>query len=296
MARIRDTTRVLIDLYPIQAVLYIHPLKVWDRYSSQMFLPHRYTGGDLEPIFQGCDASSIRLGSSRSPLRVRADPMAPWDSVCRGLMQFAEEELRELEHTPEIQAMKQELSQMIIGSHPDLRRLADRHVTPDDIFQARNRLIGSGRIGGDYPRIVALSHPCFAPRSPPGSHPTPSGRWTCWTSRKTISGRCPSWMCWKRWTILIYLPLYPDDPRADFKFRFFESSPNALGRILAGAEKFEAFVKVIDVPLASGNRLAHVMADARKGCALCWLDEARGEPALEGEREGSLMDSDPWTR
>ncbi len=106
----------------------------------------------------------------------------------------------------------------------------------------------------------------------------------------------PSWMCWKRWTTLIYLPLYPDDPRADFKFRFFESSPNALGRILAGAEKFEAFVKVIDVPLASGNRLAHVMADARKGCALCWLDEARGEPALEGEREGSLMDSDPWTR
>ncbi|MCU0573727.1 MAG: PEP/pyruvate-binding domain-containing protein [Syntrophobacteraceae bacterium] len=148
VARIRDTTQVLIDLYHIHGQLYIHPLKVWDRYSSQMFLPHRYTDGNLEPIFQSCDASSISLTASKNPLRVRADSIAPWDSVYRKLSQYSEEELGLIEHTPEIQALKQELSQMIIGAHPDLRRLADHYLTVEDLFQVRNRLIGSGRVGG----------------------------------------------------------------------------------------------------------------------------------------------------
>ncbi len=148
VARIRDTTQVLIDLYHQGEELYIHPLKVWDRYSSQMFLPHRYADGELTPLFRSGDASTLSLKARKRPLRDKTDSIAPWDSVYRKLAQFSEEELEQLEGSPEVQALKQELSHMIIGTQPQFVRLADEYLTLGDLIGVRNRLIGSGRIGG----------------------------------------------------------------------------------------------------------------------------------------------------
>ncbi len=148
VARIRDTSQVVIDLYHVYSKLYIHPIKVWDRYSSQMFLPHLYAEGDLTPVFQSGDASSILISASKSPLKVKADSIAPWDSVYRKLAQYDPEELDHLCDSVEIQALRQELTQMMIGPYAQLRGLADRYLTIQDLLAIRNRLIGSGRIGG----------------------------------------------------------------------------------------------------------------------------------------------------
>jgi len=39
IAGIRETTQLLLDLYQISDKTYIHPLKVWQRYSPTMFFP-----------------------------------------------------------------------------------------------------------------------------------------------------------------------------------------------------------------------------------------------------------------
>ena len=148
VARIRDTTQLLIDLYHIEERLYVHPLKVWDRYSSQMFLPHLFSKGTLTPVFGSGDASAISKTASKRPLKVRADSLAPWDSVFRKLSQYDEDELEHLESTTEILVLKQELSRMIIGTHPEYMRLADQYLSLKDLLGIRNRLIGSGCIGG----------------------------------------------------------------------------------------------------------------------------------------------------
>ncbi len=148
VARIRDTTQVLIDLYHVRSELYVHPIKVWDRYSSQMFLPHLFTARGLTPLFRSGDASMVSLTAGKPPLSVKAASIAPWDSVQRRLSQYGEEDLRQLENTPEIQALRQELSQMIIGGDPEFKRLSEEFLTLQDLLDIRNRLIGSGRIGG----------------------------------------------------------------------------------------------------------------------------------------------------
>lgn len=148
VARIRDTTQVLIDLYHVEDRLYIHPLKVWDRYSSQMFVPHLFSGGVLTPVFGSGDASAISRTASKSPLKDKAYSLAPWDSVFRKLSQYDENELRRLEDTTEIHVLKQELSRMIVGSHPEYMRLSDCYLHVSDLLNIRNRLIGSGQIGG----------------------------------------------------------------------------------------------------------------------------------------------------
>jgi hypothetical protein len=42
IARIRETTQILLDVYSDKNEIYIHPLKVWKRYSNSMFLPYRF--------------------------------------------------------------------------------------------------------------------------------------------------------------------------------------------------------------------------------------------------------------
>ena len=50
VAKIRDTTQLLLNIYPGQDAgrkekVYVHPLKIWKRYSPTMFLPHSYDAG-----------------------------------------------------------------------------------------------------------------------------------------------------------------------------------------------------------------------------------------------------------
>ena len=39
VARIRDTTQILVDVYHAKDQMHIHPIKVWDRYSPRCFYP-----------------------------------------------------------------------------------------------------------------------------------------------------------------------------------------------------------------------------------------------------------------
>ncbi|MBN1269054.1 MAG: PEP/pyruvate-binding domain-containing protein, partial [Kiritimatiellae bacterium] len=148
VARIRDTTQLLIDVYHVKDQLYIHPLKVWDRYSPQMFLPHLVEGEAWSPVFQSGDAAALSSVASQSPLRPGADTIAPWESVYRRLTTWRQTGAPFAETMPEVTALRQELARMMIGSHPEFNRLVDRYFTVDDLLNVRSRLIGSGRVGG----------------------------------------------------------------------------------------------------------------------------------------------------
>ena len=44
-ARIRETTQLFLDVYGDGGQLYLHPLKVWNRYLPDMFMPHVWVEG-----------------------------------------------------------------------------------------------------------------------------------------------------------------------------------------------------------------------------------------------------------
>ena len=148
VARIRDTTQILLDHYHVDGQAYIHPLKVWDRYSSDMFIPHVISGADWLPIFRSGDAAALSVSASKRPGGIVSGSIAPWDSVFSKLVQYHSIASNLPEAKREIAALQQELTRMMIGNHPDFNRLADRYLTVEDLMQIRNRMIGSGRIGG----------------------------------------------------------------------------------------------------------------------------------------------------
>jgi pyruvate,water dikinase len=148
VARIRDTTQVLIDVFRIKGSMYMHPIKVWDRYSPQMFLPHVVTGKRWQPVFQSSEAAEVSATARKQPLLAVESSIAPWDSVYNRLIQYSKTDKYSRQITPEVLALKEEFSRMLIGNHPEFNRLADTYLTLEDLYSIRDRMIGSGRIGG----------------------------------------------------------------------------------------------------------------------------------------------------
>lgn len=148
IARIRDTTQVLIDVFRVDGQMYIHPLKVWDRYSPQMFLPHVVAGAEWPAVFQSGDAAAVSATASKFPLRGTGGSIAPWESIYSRLTAYRQRGAEFDEAAPEIKALKNELCRMIFGSRLEFDGLAEQLFSLDDLFQIRERVVGSGMIGG----------------------------------------------------------------------------------------------------------------------------------------------------
>ena len=137
IARIRATTQVLLDVYGVDGELYIHPLKVWERYSETMFFPHLI-----------CDADAISLTSS-------ADVATLFARVGRGV-RGAEYGLRGVERgiwggdgaTEETVESKPLLIRLLIGNEERITQLAARFFSLGDLRIIAGRRIGTGAIGG----------------------------------------------------------------------------------------------------------------------------------------------------
>ncbi len=149
IARIRDTTQVLVDVYQTHNGLCLHPLKVWGRYSPHMFLPHRQEGESWTPLLQSGAAASVASEGAAAPLTPGSRLMAPWESVYRKLLALTETAPGPIDEShPDVAALKEEFASMMLGGTPELLRLARKHLTLQNLFTIRRRLIGSGRIGG----------------------------------------------------------------------------------------------------------------------------------------------------
>jgi pyruvate, water dikinase len=163
IARIRETTQLLINVINAGGRRYVHPLKVWDRYSGDMFLPHVVTEDDWRPILSSGDAAEVHALSRTRPLGAKASAYAPWDTVY-GKLQQHRANGRAPDAAPEIRALKRQFMQMMLGSQPEFEQLADRYFELDDLFAIHDRLIGRGRIGGKaagmlLARKILTDHP-----------------------------------------------------------------------------------------------------------------------------------------
>ena len=144
IARIRETTQLLIDVYSWDDHVYIHPLKVWQRYSSTMFLPHQRKGDTFEPLLSSVDATELfsRISDlSAEGARRRLDY---WDRLfleAAGLLETPGD-------TPEKQRMLDRLCRIAIGREERMLALATKYVSLPDILAIKERMIGTGYIGG----------------------------------------------------------------------------------------------------------------------------------------------------
>ena len=137
IARIRETTQLLLDLYHIDEKLYIHPLKVWERYSPTMFFPHLVDAEKAVPITSSADAASLSSGLGQGK-----KARDYWEIM----IEKAQNALNEDETAQS--AIKKLLISLMIGREPRIAELAESYFSLRDILDIASREIGSGFIGG----------------------------------------------------------------------------------------------------------------------------------------------------
>jgi hypothetical protein len=144
VARIRETTQVLLDVYNYQGRICIHPLKAWHRYSPTMFLPHIREGEEFTPIMSSVDASNLFSFLAQKSSVSAERNLDYWDRI---FIQ-ARELLDNPEEAPARHDMVEQLSRVLIGREKRMLSLVRDHFTLGDLLEIKNRLIGTGFIGG----------------------------------------------------------------------------------------------------------------------------------------------------
>ncbi len=137
IAGIRETTQLLLDLYTVNGSKYIHPLRVWQRYSPTMFFPHLIQGQEAISITASAEAAELFSNMSRG--EDRPDHWNIIFSKAKEVLLLGDEQQDKT---------KKLLLGMLMGSETRMMQLCDKYFSLKDVLAIASREIGSGQIGG----------------------------------------------------------------------------------------------------------------------------------------------------
>lgn len=143
IAKIRDTTQLLLDTYPKDDVIYVQPLKVWNRYLPTMFLPHAFNKETrtFTPLTDGISVSKFYAARHQSENDLDTGHIDSWDRF------FAEAKLKNDAGTLTEKELKF-MCNVIMTRDEKLRVLIEKYFHAEDFFFVRSRMVGTGMVGG----------------------------------------------------------------------------------------------------------------------------------------------------
>ncbi len=143
IARIRDTTQLLLDVYSGGGQMYLHPLKVWSRYSSRMFMPHGCTlpDGEFHPVTDG-------VALSRYYQLLEEEENSRQDQNYDSYDRFLSQARMDYQHGSFRPETEQQILESTMTRDPRMQEMLKKYFSPEDYFKIRKRMIGSGSIGG----------------------------------------------------------------------------------------------------------------------------------------------------
>lgn len=144
IARIRETTQLLIDVYDCNGEFYVHPLKVWNRYSPTMFLPHLKQADKFTPITDSVEATRALCYMKNPVIEAGKRNLDYWDR----LFMKGEELLDSSAPAEEIKKMISLYSNVMISKDAKILSLVEDNFSLEDLLEIKARMIGTGIIGG----------------------------------------------------------------------------------------------------------------------------------------------------
>ena len=144
VARIRETTQLLLDVYHFEKSYYLQPLKVWRRYSPTMFLPHVQNNDQFVPLTNSVDATRLFSYMSVKGAESAERYLDYWDHLFLEARELVEKSPSEEEKGK----MFSKLCQIMIGRESRILALVEKNFCLEDLLAIKARMIGTGFIGG----------------------------------------------------------------------------------------------------------------------------------------------------
>lgn len=143
-ARIRETTQVMIGVHTWREAVHVHPIKVWQRHSPTMFLPHARSGESFLPVTGSFEATELLSSISRRGSESGRRQLDYWDR----LFLQAEDLIARGAPAEETAPMVDELCRLMIGREDRILSLARAYLSLEDLLGIKARMIGTGFVGG----------------------------------------------------------------------------------------------------------------------------------------------------
>ncbi len=142
VAKIRDTTQLLLDVHTADQ-LYVHPLKVWNRYLPEMFLPHVCMTETEDCVALNGGVPMSRYYRVMEEVNAKSQDQN-LDSHDR-FFALARLEYQQGHFSDETEDL---IIESTMTKDARLHERIREYFEPKDYFALRDRMVGSGSIGG----------------------------------------------------------------------------------------------------------------------------------------------------
>ncbi|WP_290635600.1 PEP/pyruvate-binding domain-containing protein [Aquisalimonas sp.] len=145
VARIRRTTQVMIDVRTGCGGVHLQPVKVSGRRTPTLFLPHREDGEHFMPVTDSREVTRLQAEWEQEQRQQEQQRVLDaWDrlflrvAACMDTDGYAEE----------AESVREQALAVLVGRDTRILALARRYLGLADLVSIRDRMVGSGRLGG----------------------------------------------------------------------------------------------------------------------------------------------------
>ncbi len=147
---IHTTAQVVLDIVRHDDVLYILPLKVWERSSPTMYLLHAWVGDEVRPVTQSVPLAEIRTGTPQPWIDSTIDWRDPWTDAFVQARAIQHAIARGEAPASAAERHRDRLIRMLLSrdESDDLFGLCNEYFELGDLLAVGKRMVGTGQIGG----------------------------------------------------------------------------------------------------------------------------------------------------
>ncbi len=141
--KILNTTQLFLDVYSDIKNVYVRPVKVWNRDSETMFLPHIYKKdeGTFRPILDGVQSSRFYQLLDNYQRPGEDQYIDFWDKF------FNTARIQYDAHMDMTESCET-MCNIMMTRDEKMRQMVKKHFQPEDYFNVRSHMIGTGMVGG----------------------------------------------------------------------------------------------------------------------------------------------------
>ncbi|HOX28687.1 MAG TPA: PEP/pyruvate-binding domain-containing protein, partial [bacterium] len=148
ISSIHNTAQVVIDLFRRNDMLYLHPLKVQQRYSPTMYVLHSWDGSRFEQVVDSATMSTVMTSVPWPNMQMSGDDLGVASRMFRKSQKILSA-MNNGENPPaDFEQHFDTLLKMVVTRDERLLEQARKYLNLSDVVQIMKRLIGTGLIGG----------------------------------------------------------------------------------------------------------------------------------------------------
>ncbi len=145
---INRTAQVILEVFRKNNQLFIHPLKVWQRYSPTLYMLHSWEGDEFKPVTSSATITDILAGVPQPWLDFTIHRPGVWTRTFYNAQQTVNAMRDGLKLDEIAGTLFERLMKMVVTREERFLELARKYFDLADLVEIMKRMIGTGLIGG----------------------------------------------------------------------------------------------------------------------------------------------------